>query len=505
MQAGIRKSNLKSDGLDLEAEMSALWRLGPAEERAEALRFGEALTPGRRIAGFAIALAIGPLMAWLFRAFHSSESIAVELLSFQLLVVVVAITGGIWPALFAAVLSALTLDLFFIEPHLTVAVANPLHAFILVLHVAIAVLVSIVVGRAERQTQKARRASADAELLQAVAGSVLRGQDAVQALLDRTREAFPLILVRLVEDGEIIASSGESTLEQAGEGFPVDHRTTLETFGRRDLSASEQRLIAVIAAQLAAALEHRRLQAAASEIEPIMASDRVRGALLSALSHDLRKPLAAATAAIGGLRAAGDTLSESDGRELLETAEESLDALTALVTDLLDVSRVQAGALALSPVAVNPAEVIIPALQELDLAPGAVELAFEHGHGHGQAIADPVLLQRAISNLLANAIRFSPPGAAVEISTRIVDHRVEIRIADHGPGVPVDRRDEIFTPFQRLGDTDNTTGLGLGLALSRGFVEAMHGTLEAESTPGGGLTMAVALPRTVHIEEGEPT
>lgn len=276
-------------------------------------------------------------------------------------------------------------------------------------------------------------------------------------------------------------------------------------FGRRDLPASEQRLIAVIAAQLAAALEHRRLQAAASEIEPIMASDRVRGALLSALSHDLRKPLAAATAAIGGLRAAGDTLSESDGRELLETAEESLDALTALVTDLLDVSRVQAGALALSPVAVNPAEVIIPALQELDLAPGAVELAFEHGHGHGQAIADPVLLQRAVSNLLANAIRFSPPGAAVEISTRIVDRRVEIRIADHGPGVPVDRRDEIFTPFQRLGDTDNTTGLGLGLALSRGFVEAMHGTLEAESTPGGGLTMAVALPSTMHIEECEPT
>ncbi|MGD9606664.1 MAG: sensor histidine kinase [Leucobacter sp.] len=274
-------------------------------------------------------------------------------------------------------------------------------------------------------------------------------------------------------------------------------------FGRRDLPASEQRLIAVIAAQLAAALEHRRLQAAASEIEPIMASDRVRGALLSALSHDLRKPLAAATAAIGGLRAAGDTLSESDGRELLETAEESLDALTGLVTDLLDVSRVQAGALALSPVAVDPAEVIIPALQELDLAPGAVELALEHGYG--QAIADPVLLQRAVSNLLANAIRFSPPGAAVEISTRIVDRRVEIRIADHGPGVPVDRRDEIFTPFQRLGDTDNTTGLGLGLALSRGFVEAMHGTLEAESTPGGGLTMAVALPSTVHIKEGEPT
>lgn len=503
VQAGIRKSSLKSDGLDLEAEMSARQRLGPAEERAEPLRFGEALTPGRRIAGFAIALTIGPLMAWLFRAFHSSESIAVELLSFQLLVVVVAITGGIWPALFAAVLSALTLDLLFIEPHLTVAVANPLHAFILVLHVAIAVLVSIVVGRAERQTQKARRASADAELLQDVAGSVLRGQDAVQALLDRTREAFSLRLVRLAEDGEIIASSGESALEQAGEGFPVDHRTTLETFGRRDLQASEQRLIAVIAAQLAAALEHRRLQAAASEIEPIMASDRVRGALLSALSHDLRKPLAAATAAIGGLRAAGDTLSESDGRELLETAEESLDALTGLVTDLLDVSRVQAGALALSPVAVDPAEVIIPALQELDPAPGAVDLALEHGHG--QVIADPVLLQRAVSNLLANAIRFSPPGAAVEISTRIVDRRVEIRIADHGPGVPVDRRDEIFTPFQRLGDTDNTTGLGLGLALSRGFVEAMHGSLEAESTPGGGLTMAVALPSTAHIEEGKPT
>jgi len=453
----------------------------------------------RRIAGFAVALLIGPLLTWLFSSIDSSEQIATELLSFQLLVVVVALVGGIWPALFAAVLSALTLDLFFIEPHLTVAVADPVHAFTLVLYVVIAVLVGVVVARAERQTQRASRAAADAELLQAVAGSVLRGQDAVQALLDRTREAFSLVHVRLMENDAVVASSGEPAPGPSRTRFPVDRETMLEVLGPEP-SPSARRLIAVVAMQLAAVLEHRRLEEAASEIEPLATSDRVRGALLSALSHDLRRPLAAATAAVGGLRATGGTLSEADELELLETAEESLEALTRLVTDLLDVSRVQAGALTIAPVPVDPSDVLARALDEFGDEAAAVELAT--GHGSAQMLADPVLLQRAIANLLANAVRFSPPGTAVRISTRARDDRVEIRVIDQGPGIPADRGEEIFVPFQRLGDTDNTAGLGLGLALSRGFVEAMRGTLVPESTPGGGLTMTVSLPSAAHDPEG---
>lgn len=498
--------------------MRARDRSGASGERPAAVRFGSVPTVRRRVAGFLVALFVGPLLLWLLGRLHTSESIATEVLSFQLLVVVVALIGGIWPALFAAVFSSVALDLFFIEPHLTVAVSDPVHGLTLLLHVVIAVLVSYVVGRAERQTQNARRAAADSELLQAVAGSVLHGQDAVQALLDRTREAFALERLRLVANGSVVAESVESadsgeSGSSGGAGgaeggprhdvHPVDDETSLEVRGPEP-NASQRRLLKVVTAQLAAVLERRRLEEAVSEIEPIAASDRVRGALLSALSHDLRRPLAAATAAVGGLRAAGSNLSPADQRELLDTAEESLGALTVLVSDLLDVSRVQAGALVISPVPLDPADAIVPALDECDADSAGVELVLEHAseRGSGQALADPVLLQRALANLLANAIRFSPRGAEVRVSATATADRVEIRVVDHGPGIPAERRDEIFVPFQRLGDTDNTTGLGLGLALARGFIEAMDGALVPEGTPGGGLTMVVSLPRADRAARG---
>ena len=203
-------------------------------------------------------------------------------------------------------------------------------------------------------------------------------------------------------------------------------------------------------------------------------------------------PLASATAAVDGLRSAGVALSDDDRRELLDAAEESLAALSTLVTDLLDVSRLQAGALAIETAPIDPEEAIAPALDELALGPADVELSLQHRSALTRA--DPVLLQRVLVNLLANAVRYSPRDALVRISTSTFADRLEIRVVDHGPGIPPERRDDVFVPFQRLGDDDNDTGLGLGLALSRGFVEAMQGTLTPEDTPGGGLTMVISLP-----------
>lgn len=453
-------------------------------------RFRSALTTRRRIAGFAITVLGSLLLLMPLGLTHTPESIVIEVLSYQFLIVVVALVGGIWPALFAAVLSGVTLDLFFIEPHFTVAIADPVHLLVLLLHIAIASLVSLVVDQAARQTHAARRAASESALLQSVAGSVLHGQDAVHALVTRTREAFSLDAVRLIDaDGRVLASDGEPTASPSHTA-PAGEGALLELYGP-ELPGSEQRLLSVVVTQLATALERRELEETASAIEPIAASDRVRGALLSALSHDLRRPLAAATTAVGGLRAAGEELSPTDRRELLDTAHESLGALTDLVTDLLDVSRVQAGALAISLAPFDPMDVIVPALEELGLDQDEVQLSI--AHGNAQILADPTLLQRAMVNVLANALRYSRSPGAVRVATSAGGDRVEIRVIDHGPGIPPDRRDEVFLPFQRLGDTDNTTGLGLGLALSRGFVEAMHGTLTPQETPGGGLTMIVAM------------
>ncbi len=454
-------------------------------------RLGGALSWRRRVAGLAIALIFGPLLSWLLVTLRTEESITSDVLSYQLLVVVVAMVGGLWPALFAAVMSGLTLDFLFIDPLYTVTVDEPHHLLALVLYVVVAALVSLVVDQAARQTRHARRAAAESELLATVAGSVLRGQGATQALVDRTREAFGLAGVRLLTGEEVVATSGEPLPDDRMTTLPVGADAVLELHGG-SFGPAEQRLLAVIVAQVGAALEHSDLQQTAREIAPLAASDRLRTALLSALSHDLRRPLAAATAAVSGLRSARGQLSATDRDELLTTASESLDALAALLTDLLDVSRVQAGVLAVSTTSVDPAEVILPALEELSLGPGDVELALD-SDGHGME-ADPVLLQRVLVNLLANAVRHAPEGTRVRVATSAFADRVEIRVIDHGPGIPAERRDEVFLPFQRLGDTDNSTGLGLGLALAKGFVEGMGGALTAEDTPGGGVMMVIALP-----------
>ena len=454
-------------------------------------RLGGALTPRRRVAGLVLALTGGPLVTWLLVALRTPESITSDVLVFQLLVVLVALVGGLWPAIFAAIFSGLTLDFFFVEPLYRVTISEPLHAVALGLYIVNAVLVSYVVDQAARRSRTARRSAAESALLATIAGSVLRGEDALQALVTRTREAFRLSAVRVMAGDTLICGDGDAEGQTPASTLPVGTRAVLELYGP-DIQVSEQRLLSVIATQIDAALEHSDLASTASRIGPLAEADRMRSALLAAVGHDLRRPLAAATTAISGLRSTDVMLSKDDQKELLATAGESLNTLSALVTNLLDVSRLQAGALAVAISPIDLPDVVLPALDELGVGPDTVEL--DLSPGVPAVLADAGLLQRAIVNLLTNAIRFSPTGAPVRISASGFGNTVEIRIMDHGPGIPSDRRDEIFVPFQRLGDTDNSTGLGLGLALSRGFIEGMGGSLDAEETPGGGLTMVVALP-----------
>ena len=273
--------------------------------------------------------------------------------------------------------------------------------------------------------------------------------------------------------------------------FDTTGGAQLELYGRV-LEGSERRLLAVITAQLETALEHTALEATAQQIAPLAEADRVRSALLSAVSHDLRRPLAAATASISGLRATDVPLADRDREELLATADESLATLTGLVTSLLDASRLEAGALAVKVLPTDAEDVILGALDELALGPSDVTLDLDPDLP--AVLADRGLLARVVVNLLDNARRFSPIGVPVRVSTSAFADRAEIRVIDRGPGVDAERRDAIFVPFQRLGDNDNLTGLGLGLALARGFAEGMGGALEAEDTPGGGLTMVVSIP-----------
>ncbi|WP_431047933.1 ATP-binding protein [Streptomyces sp. P1-3] len=458
----------------------------------------------RRIAGPAAALVLPFLLTLLLLLDRPGGPLDItsEALLFLITVVGVACFGGVLSALLAAVNASLLLHYFFMPPSGHFTLAEPNNVLALAALTGVAVTVAAIVDRSLRLSRRAARATAEAETLSALTGSVLRGDQAIPALLSRIRETFGMESVRLAYGWNRLPGPGTSALRgpdpapeqpSTGEGVmvPVDEDTALVLSGR-GLPASDRRVLAAFAAHVAAALEHARLAEAAAEVEPVKAADRMRTALLRAVSHDLRTPLAGALAAVSSLRGREVEFSAADRDELLCTAEESLVKLHRLVENLLDMSRIQAGAVTLHLRPTTVEELLPLALDSIAQPPRRVAT---HGLDTApEVLADPALLERVIANLLANALRYSPGERPVTVTVSALADRVELRVIDRGPGLPPGGRDHLFQPFQRLGDTDNTTGTGLGLALSRGFAEAMGGTLDPEDTPGGGLTMVLSLP-----------
>jgi two-component system, OmpR family, sensor histidine kinase KdpD len=462
----------------------------------------------RRLAGYALAVMLAPLVTLFLASFRSSINLTSDVLFFLVAVIAVALVGGFVPAVLEAIAGSLLLNYYFTPPihQWTIAEAN--NALALGIFVAVGLVTSSVVDDAARRNKQAARASAESEMLVTAAGSVLRGQQALAAVLDRVREAFGMESVTLLERAPggasaargpaagwtPVATSGRPILtrpEDADVDVPVADTLTLALRGRA-LPASDRRILGAFAAYAAAAFEQQRLTAEAEAARPIAEADRMRTALLAAVSHDLRTPLASAKAAVTSLRSHDVQWAKEDRDELLATADESLDRLAHLVDNLLDMSRLQAGALSVFPRPADLEEVVSRSLD--DLGPAARDVMVEMPGDLPEVRVDPAILERVIANVTANALRYSPAGSPPLLTASALGGRVELRIVDRGPGIPEADRDRVFVPFQRLGDTDNTTGVGLGLALSRGLTEAMGGSLEPEDTPGGGLTMAISLP-----------
>ncbi|MEU9125799.1 ATP-binding protein [Streptomyces sp. NPDC048506] len=487
---------------------------------------GSGLSRWRRVAGPVAGFVLPVLLTVALRDISHplALNLTSEALLFLLTVLGVACIGGVVSALLASVTTSLLLNYYFIPPvgHFTFAEANVVVAQ--AAFTTVAVTVAAIVDRSLRLSRRAARSTAEAEALTSLAGGILRGDRAVPVLLERTRETFGMDAIELrPREGELepqqltagdTAHDRDSTPESDtgpgsdpasdhGHDHDHDHETrvaigddsVLVLTGRR-LPASEHRVLTAFAAHLTAAVERARLAEAAAEVEPVKAANRMRTALLAAVGHDLRTPLAGCWAAISSLRSRDVDFSAEDREELLATAEESLAKLSRLVDNLLDMSRLQAGALTLHLQPIGLTEVLPTAL---DTLPGSPPQALVHVVTRGletapDVLADPPLLERVIANLVSNAVRHSPAGRPVTVGASALAGRVELRVIDRGPGIQLDAQERAFQPFQRLGDTDNTTGLGLGLALSRGLTEAMGGTLTPEETPGGGLTMVVSLP-----------
>jgi two-component system sensor histidine kinase KdpD len=258
----------------------------------------------------------------------------------------------------------------------------------------------------------------------------------------------------------------------------------------RSLPAEDQRVLSAFAAQVGVAYRQVELAAAAAAVEPLAESERQRTALLNAVSHDLRTPLAAAKAAVTSLRAPDIAWGDAQRRELLGTADGALDRLTELVTNLLDLSRLQAGVLPVLRAPVGLDDVVSRALDHS----GATDVEVDVPPDLPEVVADAGLLERVIANLVQNALRYSPVGQPVRLAGSAHGDRVELRVVDRGPGIPADAVATLFEPFQRQGDTPGPgIGVGLGLAIARGFATAMGGTVTADETPGGGATLVVTL------------
>lgn len=444
---------------------------------------------------------LGPvLLTLLLTGAVPDAGLANDMLLLLTLTVAAALLGGLWPALASAMAGSLLLNWYFTPPVRTLTVADPKNILAILVFVGVAVSVASVVDLAARRTHQAARLRAESEILSFLAGSVLRGETSLDELLQRVRETFGMESVALLERESDVAPwtcvgyAGPrpcATPDEADVDVPVGDHMALALSGRV-LPAEDRRVLAAFAAQAAVTVDRRRLRQEADRAKQLAEGNRIRTALLAAVSHDLRTPLAGIKAAVTSLRSADVAWSEADEAELLEAVEEGADRLDHLVGNLLDMSRLQTGT-------------VTPIIRETDLdevipmALGGVpedSVDLDIPESLPMVDVDRGLLERSVANVVENAVKYAPPGERVLVAASAMADRVEVRVVDRGPGVPDEAKPRIFEPFQRYGDTPrgNGVGLGLGLAVARGFAEAIGGSLHAEDTPGGGLTMVLALP-----------
>jgi two-component system sensor histidine kinase KdpD len=422
------------------------------------------------------------------------------MLLYLTVVVGVAFGGGLRPAIPAAIASALLINWFFTPPLHTLKIADRDDVVALIVFLVVAASVSALVDREARHRAEAQRRGAEAEALARLAARVAAEGDPLPGLVEHVRATFGLEGVAVLRRGSDEASNGAWRPEASvGVDLPTDPKqadqvvalgrdTVLILRGPR-LPADSLTLLSAFTAQLTVAVRGRALANEAAEATALAEADALRTAILAAVSHDLRTPLASIKASVSSLRDDEVSWSPDDTAQFLETIEDETDRLTNLVENLLDMSRLQTGALHLVRGVIGFDEVVAKALASLpDAGRG---LAVDVPETLPRIDADAGLLERAVANVVANARTSSPPDRPVRVHGSAADDRVELRVIDRGPGVPLEQRDRMFRPFQRLGDRQSGNGVGLGLAVAKGFVEAMEGELHVEDTPGGGLTMVI--------------
>jgi two-component system, OmpR family, sensor histidine kinase KdpD len=501
------------------------------------------IPPRRRQLGWLLGIVGVGLLAAALSPLRTSLGLPGALLCLLLAVVGVALTGGLRPAVTAAIVASLAADYFFAPPIYSLNVARLVDVVALIAFFAVAGIISVLVDRLTRRGIQVARARGEAEALARLAGgSVAAEARTLPDLVADLRRTFDLDSTAiLVPDGQrwqpVAEAGGPAPARPQDSQFSAElDQGAVLTLSGRPLSGEDIRLLSAFVTQLRLAQERARLQGEAAAAAEMVEADTIRTALLEAVSHDLRGPLTAIKAAADSLLAPDVTWSRARTRGFYQTIDAEADRLTGLVSNLLDMTRLRAGALPVTPRQTDVEQVLYSAVNSLSGAGSAV--AIDLPVKPPAIRADPGLLERAVANVMANAQTASPPGRAVRVQAGPVGDRVEIRVIDQGPGVPADGRQQIFEPFRGRGDTADGGlggvapaapggvapggpggvaraasggvaggGLGLGLAIAKGFTEAMDGDLTVEDTPGGGATFVFSLPRADTVnqaKEGRP-
>jgi two-component system sensor histidine kinase KdpD len=498
---------IATDAVDSAPEEATHPRSHPAAGSRNRHRILSPLSVRRRLAAVLLGIVGFPLLTLLLTSTGSHADLSTALSSYLLLVVAVAATGGVWPGFLAAIVGFLLSNYYFAPPVHTFTIADARDVLALAIFLVTAGVVSILVDLAARRTTAAIQARSDARMLARVAGRLVSPEgNPLPALLEELVVAFRLESAAILREGpadpgapadatvwRTVASAGTTPLASPSDASLTLPLTDLDVLALQGpgLSAEDRDILAAFAAQLAAALETDRLHAEAAEADSLARANQLRSALLAAVSHDLRTPLASIKAASSSLLSDQLRFGPDETAILLRMIDDEADRLSALVENLLDMSRLETGSMDVLSRTSVVEDLIGSALASL--GPRAKGVVVSVDRGVPLIETDPALVERVLANLVDNALLHGA-GAPVRVEAGPVAGRVDVRIIDHGPGIRPADRELVFRPFQRLGDTENHSGVGLGLAVSRGFVEAVGGELDLEDTPGGGCTMVVRLP-----------
>jgi two-component system sensor histidine kinase KdpD len=479
-------------GIDLENGVVA-------NEPSSSRPRGRAVTPRRRMLAWILAIVAPPVLALVLANVRETLTLPSDLLMFLLVVVVVAALGGFVPAFVCAITGFLLANWYFTPPFYEFTISQGENLVALVIFLVVGGVVSLLVATASRRTVEAAQARAEAETLAALSGTLAASDDPLPHLVGQLRAAFEADGVAVLGSGadgdtwEVLASAGDSVPTGPDDSdvlVPLHGEEVLVLRGEH-LGDDDREVLRAFAGQVALAVQQRELKADADRAVGLAEANELRTALLAAVSHDLRTPLSSIKASVSSLLQRDVDFTPSATHELLETIDEGADRLNHLIGNLLDMSRLQTGAVQLVMRDVGLDEVVPAALAGLT---HLERVTVDVPETLPRVRADAALLERAIANVVENAIAWSPADAPVRVEACAAQSRVDLHVVDRGPGIPTAQREDVFRPFQRLGDLSNGSGVGLGLAVARGFVEAMGGEVVVDDTPGGGVTMVISLP-----------